>query len=465
MSFRLRLTVLAALAVAVALVGASFVVYYTDRGELIGQIDSDLSASQDVPRLNTVLGVVQTRGIRVRYAQGTTRARSVLTARQAVPPGAGNVRAVGTAHPTVPPFFNVVLPRSSAAARVRVALRKPGISFRKTPPRFSTETIKGVPTRVLTLVLPNGTVTISRSLVEVDRNLDHLRWLLVFICLGGVVAAALLGALVSRTAVAPLRRLTERTERIVETGDLSERIGHRGRDEISRLSARLDELLATLEASMRTQRQLVADASHELRTPIATLRANFELLGDPGALDVNDRAELAADVRDELESITMLVGELVELARGEEFDVAPSDFRLDEVVQVAVDRAARRAPNLSFRTRLEPSVVRGVPERVERAVANLLDNARKWSPASEIVDVAVHDGLVEVRDRGPGIAAEDLPLVFNRFYRSAKARGMPGAGLGLAIVKQIADAHGGSVTVDQAPGGGAILRLRLSSTR
>jgi two-component system sensor histidine kinase MprB len=265
--------------------------------------------------------------------------------------------------------------------------------------------------------------------------------------------------------VAPLRRLTETTERIIDTGDLSERLGHRGRDEISRLSARLDELRSTLEASLRTQRQLVADASHELRTPIATLRANFELMAEPGALNASEREEVAADVRDELESMTMLVGELVELARGEELDIPPSEFRLDQVVQTAVDRAARRAPDLSFRTQLEPSLVTGVPERVDRAVSNLLDNARKWSPASETVDVMVHDGLVEVRDRGPGISAEDLPLVFNRFYRSAKARGMPGAGLGLAIVKQIADAHGGSVTVDRAPDGGAILRLQFSPTR
>ena len=163
--------------------------------------------------------------------------------------------------------------------------------------------------------------------------------------------------------------------------------------------------------------------------------------------------------------MTSLVAELVELARGEEPDVAPTEFRLDEVVKEAVDRAARRAPGLSFRTRLEPSTITGVPERVERAVTNLLDNARKWSPPSETVDVAVHDGLVEVRDRGPGIAAEDAPLVFNRFYRAKAARGMPGAGLGLSIVKQIADAHGGSVSIDQAADGGAILRLQLSSTR
>jgi two-component system, OmpR family, sensor histidine kinase MprB len=437
MSFRLRLTVLASLAVAATLVGASFAVYYADRAELIGQTDADLSGARSLlPPLDARFGTDHG------GPPGPTRVSS-----RAIP--------VGTRE--------IVLPLLLKAVQVRVSRQKAGSGVSR-PPNFSTQTIARVPSRVLTLIVSDRKVLISTSLLEVDRNLAHLRWLLFFISLGGIGAAALLGALVSGRAVAPLRRLTETTERIVQTGDLSERTGQRGRDEISRLSARLDDLLATLDGSLRTQRQLVADASHELRTPIATLRANFELLADPERLDVEERRELAADVRDELESISTLVGELVELARGEELEIAPSEFRLDAVVKLAVDRAARRARGVTFRTQLEPSVVSGVPERVERAVSNLLDNARKWSPEHETVDVAVHDGLVEVRDRGPGIAAEDLPLVFNRFYRSAKARGMPGAGLGLAIVKQIADAHGGSVTIDQAPDGGAILRLQLAAT-
>jgi two-component system, OmpR family, sensor histidine kinase MprB len=443
MSLRLRLTVLVSLAVAVAIVGASFVVYYTDRGELIGQVDSELSESRPL--------VIKPKGQSVSDQRPDVSRRGPVGSNRLVP---------------IPYGSRLVILRGSlAAVHVVVNAPRPGSVVPKAAVFTTATSASGLRSRVLTYTAQGRVVRISRSLLEVDRNLEHLRWLLVLISLGGVGVAALLGALVARTAVAPLRRLTETTERIIDTGDLSERIGHRGRDEISRLSARLDELLATLEASLGTQRQLVADASHELRTPIATLRANFELLADPGMLEPHERAELAADVRDELESITRLVGELVELARGEELDVVSSEFRLDEVVRVVVDRAARRAPDLVFRTQLEPSVVRGVPERVERAVSNLLDNARKWSPARETVDVAVHDGLVEVRDRGPGIAAEDLPLVFNRFYRSAKARAMPGAGLGLAIVKQIADAHGGSVTIDRAPDGGAILRLRLSSTR
>jgi two-component system, OmpR family, sensor histidine kinase MprB len=439
MSFRLRLTVLVAAAVAVAIVGASVVVYYTDRSQLMSQVDSDLSATLSLPSLNAAYN-----------GPAAAKLKRGIAQFGSIPTGS----------------LQVILPRTQKAVSVRVRSKVGGpILNVPTTRRFTTETIAGRPSRVLTLVSGPKTIQISSSLVEVDRNLSHLRELLVLISLAGIGVAALLGAAVSRTAVAPLRRLTETTERIIDTGDLSERTGQSGRDEISRLSARLDELLATLESSLQTQRQLVADASHELRTPIATLRANFELLADPGALRAGERGEVLVDVRDELESITALVGELVELARGEELDVAPRDFRLDEVVQDAVDRAARRAPDLSFRTRLEPSVVTGVPERVERAVANLLDNARKWSPAGEAVDIAVHDGVVEVRDRGPGIADEDLPLVFNRFYRSAKARGMPGAGLGLAIVKQIADAHGGRVTVDAAPGGGAVLRLQLSPTR
>jgi two-component system, OmpR family, sensor histidine kinase MprB len=159
------------------------------------------------------------------------------------------------------------------------------------------------------------------------------------------------------------------------------------------------------------------------------------------------------------------VGELVELAHGEELDVEPTEFRLDEIVQSSLDRATRRTQTVAFRADLEPTTVLGVPERVERAVDNLLDNARKWSPPGETIDVSVRNGVVAVRDRGPGIAAEDVPLVFNRFYRSIKARGTPGSGLGLAIVKQVADAHRGSVSIERAPGGGAILRLALLPIR
>jgi two-component system, OmpR family, sensor histidine kinase MprB len=440
MTFRMRLTVLTSLAVALALVGASLVVYYSYRHDLIRQADGELAASLTVAPLNRIVTFHSTDFTAVDGKNGQPKSKP----------------------------FRIVLPGSSTALVVRgipSITVSPGYAAAAGPFRYRTVTVKGVPQRQLTIFGLNSALTITRSLADVDRSLSHLRWLLTLTCAGGIAVATLLGTLVSGRAIAPLRRLTETTERIAETGELSARTGQHGRDEISRLSAQLDALLATLEVSLRTQRQLVADASHELRTPLATLRANVGLLARPDGLDAEERNELVADVEEELESMTALVGELVELAHGEELDVEPTEFRLDEVVRSAVERAARRTQNVAFRTDLQPTSILGVPERVERAVDNLLDNARKWSPKGETIDVSARNGVVEVRDRGPGIAVNDMPLVFNRFYRSINARGTPGAGLGLAIVKQVAEAHNGSVSVDAAPDGGAILRLALLPSR
>jgi two-component system sensor histidine kinase MprB len=439
MTFRMRLTALASLAAAIALIGGSLVVYYSYRHDLMRQADRELAASLTLAPLNQI----------VTYG---SNGQLIIKARPTWPP------------PETP--VQIVVPRSSIALSLRtVTLVSPVYTDAVGPFRYQTVTVHGARTRQLTILGTKPLVIVTRSLADVDRSLTHLRWLLVFTCLGGIAVATLLGTLLSGRAIAPLRRLTETTERITETGDLSARTGYQGRDEISRLSAQLDALFATLDRSLRTQRQFVADASHELRTPLATLKANVGLLAHPNGLNSDERSELVADVEEELEGMTMLVTELVDLAHGEELDTEPTEFRLDEVVQSAVDRAAKRTPTAAFRADLEPTTIVGVPERVERAVDNLLDNARKWSPAGETIDVSVRNGVVEVRDRGPGIAVEDVPFVFNRFYRSMKARGTPGAGLGLAIVKQVADAHNGSVSVDQAPGGGSILRLSLLSIR
>jgi two-component system sensor histidine kinase MprB len=438
MTFRLRLTLLAALAVAVALVGASLIVYYSYRHDSMRQVDSELGASLTLAPLDGLPSVSVLGGERFRDGPTNYGALTLVPVR-------------------------VILPHSATTVEVRVNPANLSASYIESVGQYQYRTVDvdGVPTRQLQVLGTDSIVTVRRSLVDVDHSLSRLRWLLILTCLGGVGVATLLGALVSGRVIAPLRRLTETTERIAASGALSERTGAQGRDEIGRLSLQLDSLLASLEESLRTQRQLVADASHELRTPLASVRANVGLLARPDSVDPDERAELVADLEDELESMTMLVGELVELAHGEELDVQPVEFRLDEVVQSAVDTAVRRTPDLTIRTSLEPTTVVGIPERIERAVDNLLDNARKWSPAGEAIDVSLRGGIVEIRDRGPGIAAEDRPLVFNRFYRSAKARGAPGAGLGLAIVKQVADAHNGEVSVDEAPGGGALFRLSL----
>jgi len=186
------------------------------------------------------------------------------------------------------------------------------------------------------------------------------------------------------------------------------------------------------------------------------------VLASERALPPGERERLLNDVVEQLGEMTTLIAELMELARGEQHPAEPEDVRLDLVAADAVERTRRNRPAVNFETDLEESVVHGVPSTIERAVANLLDNAAKWSPADGSVEIGVHDGEVTVRDHGPGIAEEDLPYVFDRFYRAASARGLPGSGLGLAIVKQVAEAHGGQVVAERAEGGGTRMTLRLN---
>ena len=221
-------------------------------------------------------------------------------------------------------------------------------------------------------------------------------------------------------------------------------------------------MLNALESSLDAQRQLVADASHELRTPLASMRTNIEVLTHSDLIADDERRELLADVVSQLEELTGLVGDLVDLARDAEHELEPAAVvRLDIVVAEVVDRVRPRAGTVGFELEASPTRVWAVERRVERAVSNLLDNAVKWSPPGATVEVRVAEGEVSVRDHGPGIGENDLPHVFDRFYRSTTARGLPGSGLGLAIVRQVAEGGGGSVAAENAEGGGARLVLRL----
>jgi two-component system sensor histidine kinase MprB len=220
-------------------------------------------------------------------------------------------------------------------------------------------------------------------------------------------------------------------------------------------------MLDTLERSIAAQRQLVADASHELRTPITSLRTNIEVLAEAEALPADERARLLADVEEQTTELGMLVADLIELARGDSPSHEREDIRLDHLVREAVTRARRHAPGIRFEEELFPVVVDGTRERLARAVNNLLDNAAKHSPPGGVVEVRVDGGEVRVRDHGTGVGPEDLPHLFDRFYRGASSRGRPGSGLGLAIVRQVAEQHGGSVRAANAAGGGAEFVLAL----
>jgi two-component system sensor histidine kinase MprB len=324
-------------------------------------------------------------------------------------------------------------------------------------------TVRGTHLRVLTLGIgPRGAVLVALPLTQVDHELSHILLILLIVGVAGIALAALLGALVARTALTPIARFTRRTEQLTDgrrlagSLDLSDRLEDGGRDELARLAASFNATLDALARSVEAQRHLIADASHELRTPIASLRANIQTLQDAERLEPEDRDSLRRDIVEELDELTALVSDVVELARGASGEVAAEDVRLDQIVADAVERTRRRR-ELRFQVDLEPTVVRGAPDRINRAVSNLLDNARKWTPPDGLVEVDLRDGVLTVRDHGPGFAETDLPHVFERFYRADAARQLPGSGLGLAIVRQAAEAHGGHVTAANAPGGGALL--------
>jgi signal transduction histidine kinase len=259
-----------------------------------------------------------------------------------------------------------------------------------------------------------------------------------------------------------VRRLTLAAENVAATGQLTERVEVRGDDELGRLAARFNAMLAALEESVGRQRRLVADASHELRTPLTAARTNVDLLQE-GKLPEDEAQRALAEASSELDSLTSLVADLVELARGEERKLRIEEVHLDDLVAEAVERARSRAPEATFVTSFSPTLVKADPVLLERAVGNLLDNAVKYSPAGAPIEVTVRDGEVVVSDHGPGVAEEDLPRIFDRFYRAAGARSKPGAGLGLAIVREAAEAHGGKATVESSSSG-AEFRISLPAT-
>src|SRR5207302_8628216 len=254
-------------------------------------------------------------------------------------------------------------------------------------------------------------IQVGRPLTDLDRAMRRITLFLLVIAATGIALAAALGLLVSRAALAPVRRLTKATETVTKTGDLSERIDVRRHDELGRLASSFNTMLGALEESTRAKRQLVADASHELRTPLTSLRTNIEVLASERALPAGERERLLTDVVEQLTEMTTLISGLIDLARGEQQIAEPEEVRLDLVASEAVERARRNRPAVTFTTNLQESTVQGVPSTIERAVANLLDNAAKWSPPGADVEVAVRDGEVTVRDHGPGIDEEDLPYV------------------------------------------------------
>jgi two-component system sensor histidine kinase MprB len=429
---------MSALAVGVTVALASLACYLVMRNELRSQVDAPLRAQ----------------GTRI-----TQRGEIVGQRLPGPPKGSG-----GPAE-----FSQVVAPDGAVRDRyggltIAVAPGDRAAALGDGHPFLSDRTADGVHLRVLTVPVPGfGAVQIGRSLEGVDNVLARLRIVLVLLVVLGTAFAAVMARLFSRPVMQPITDLTRTAEHIEATGDLGRRIGARGTDEVGRMAERFDAMLDRVQASQVAQRRLVADASHELRTPVTSLRTNMEVLLAGAELEEGERRALLRDMVGQSEELSALVGDLIELARGDDGEPQVEDVAFDRLVAEAVERARRHAPGVRFRTDLEPCTIEGVPDRLGRAVNNVLDNAARYSPPDGVVEVALHDGMLSVRDHGPGVPADDLPLLFDRFFRGAGARERHGSGLGLAIVRQVVETHGGAVEAANAEGGGLVVRLTFAA--
>jgi two-component system sensor histidine kinase MprB len=456
-SFRRRLTLAGTAAVAIAILLALGTAYAVVRAELRGQVDDSLKtvADQRTRELLIAGEVLGTEQLGARAAATVPLIRQRLAAPDG--PLEGKVRYVQllTTDGVIPPAdARPQLPDDERAARIMASGEG---SY------FSDVDLAGSHTRVFTRAIEPGlAIQAAQTVDEQDEAIDRLAVVLALVGLGGVGLAGGLGLVVTRTATRPVRELSAAADHVARTRDLSRRIEASGADELGLLAGSFNTMLEALDRSMRAQRQLVSDASHELRTPLTSLRTNVELLaGANGALPAAERSRMLHGVAGQLDELTGLVGDLVDLARDGERDEVLEPVRLDLLVNDAVARARRLHPGREWRLTTEETLVEGAPGRLDRAVANLLDNAEKWGPPGTPIEVSVAAGEVHVRDHGPGFSSEDLPRVFDRFYRARSARGLPGSGLGLAIVRQVAESHAGSVSAENACGGGARLRLRL----
>lgn len=442
-TFRARLVVAAIIAVVVAIILASLAAYFATEHSLVASLDATLENqvkhdaiqhAQDATNFGEIAQVVNGSGVVVTSSTNVNSAPLPIT---------DQVRAV--ANGTANAFYATVEVNGSDWRQyVHPATYSNPNVF---PPQLN------VP----------AALQLATPLAPVNNQLAHLRWVLAVVAICGLVLAIVLGWLVGQTALRPLNSLTEAMEEVAETTDVSKRLEEGGVDELGRVRRAFNRLLAALQRSRESQRLLMLDTTHEIRTPLTSLRTNMEVARRIEELPPEERKVLVDDVLAQMDELTKLVGDMAELSRGELHETPPEVIRLDQLVEECIALAIThgRPRDISFELSIDSTCVMGRYDRVSRAVSNLLDNAIKWSPDGGSVEVTCREQAVWVRDHGPGIAPDDLPHIFDRFYRAPTARSLPGSGLGLAIVAQVAAEEGGAINAGNAPDGGAYLVLSM----
>ena len=467
MSLRRRITAAVALAVAGVAVLLAVASYVSTRSELTNQIRQELWQ-----RSRSFVG----------GGSGAGESSAQADRRSASEPGGGPractlPRGLLTRSPATlkaspaldgaPPYFQSVCPdrrvvtAGGTAPQLPVTHQVLDIARATTGSFYFATTADGVHVEVLVFAdHPDRKANeIALPLTPVDSALHALLMTYLWLIGVGVVVAGIAGLVISRSALAPILRFSAATEQVTRSLGRPQRLEETGAEELRVLAVSFNHTLDALERSLESQRHLIADASHELRTPMAALRSNIQIFLDAERLPEDERRDLQSAIVAELDELAKLVSDVLQLARGSMPAGGVELVHLDEIVLDAVDRGCRRAPAVRFELDVAPAVIRGSPDQVARAVANVIDNARTWSAEDGVIEVALRDGVLSVRDHGPGFAEDDLERVFDRFYRSENARRLPGSGLGLAIVKQTAEARDGFATAANAPGGGALVRV------
>ncbi len=476
MSLRGRVTLASAAVVAVTVITASLVSYFVLRSALLGDVSDRLTAQALViARAGGPFARGPRGGATAPTAGATARVDGIPGPPVGVLPDGPPGRGAGGAERGGPIAYAQLLDASGTAqdsfgpVAIPVTAADRAIAAGTRGDRFSNRTVDAVKLRVLTFHREQGGgAQVAQPLTDVDNALGNLALLLVLVCAGGTALAAWAAWIVSRRVVAPITELSEAASRIEQTGDLDHRIETTSTDEVGTLALRFNAMLDrlrgsrdALEDSLEAQQQFVADASHELRTPVTSIRTNAELLAEDHDLAPEERRAMAHDIADQAAEMTAMMTALIELARGDTGLHEAGRVKLADVVRRETERLKIVYPGVEFACELDESVAAAHPGLIGRVVGNLLDNAAKFSPPDGTVEVALTGGTLTVTDHGVGIPEADQAHVFDRFYRGERSRALPGSGLGLAIVKQVVEAHGGSVRLWSREGEGTTVTLML----
>jgi two-component system sensor histidine kinase MprB len=426
-TFRSRVIAATVGVAAIAVVLACFAAFLTTRDALIHSVDESLYAEA-------------TPGNGSNSPHFGAYVELVLPNKETVPPADMPIDST---------ILSVAKGRSPALFRTAIVDGRSVREFIEPIPSGSIVSISGVP-------YVTKTTAAEMFVVDITGQISQLRSLvrtLVLVAFGGLLLALGLGLLLARAALRPLEDVTNEIETVAETNDLGYRLVEGEADELGRLRRVFNRLLSTVESSQVLQRQLVVDASHELRTPLTSLRTNAQVLSRAQELNPDDLLQLTNDMVTQVDELAALVTDLGELARGERSEGAVESLRLDECLDECIDtaRTYARIKEITIDATVTPSTVLGRRDRLIRAVSNLLTNAVKFTPTNGHIAVSAIEGTITVSDSGPGISEEDQPFIFDRFWRAASARALPGSGLGLSIVAQVVAELGGTVSVDRDP--------------